>query len=392
MPFKAPFADVDRRTACLRATLLCACLLGMILSHPVWSNTRPFPLLPWFSWFPTLPSPLDKCLFAAMLLSLLLAAWYYRPAVIFFLAASLYAFLEDQNRGQPWMYMYWVMLLLTLMPAGAGIPACRVALSVAYVWSGIQKLQPAFFNRVPAFFAAPVTHRWHLPDFFGDLVQCGITTAPFFEMFIGLGLWLPKFRKPAVIAAVIVHLTALLLLGPLGHNYNYVIWPWNVAMIALILTLFPAEIPAFRSTLAQLRQTPAAAAVIALYSLLPLLSYAGLWDSYFSFTLYAENQAKADYFITQSFAERLPPPIRAHVHQLRQGYDPQIQGPFVLDIQGWAMREMHVPPLSESRSYVSVFRFLRRYSRSEDDLRMILSPRSGPNMFYQGDLRQTLSQ
>lgn len=392
MPFKAPFAGVDCRTAWLRGTLLIACLLGLFISHPVWSNTRAFPLLPWFSGFPTLPSPLDKILFGALLLSLLLAFWFYRPAVMFFLAASLYAFFEDQNRGQPWMYMYWVMLLLTLMPEYAAIPACRVAISVAYVWSGVQKLQPAFFNRVPGFFAAPAAHRWHLPGFFVDLLQFCIACAPFIEMFIGFGLWLPRFRKPALLATAAVHLSALLLLGPLGYNYNQVIWPWNVAMIALILILFPAETPAFRSTLAQLRQSPTAATVIALYACLPLLSYVGWWDSYFSFTLYAENQAKADFFITLAFADRLPPKIRAHVHALRQAYDPQIQGPFVLDIQGWAMREMHVPPLSETRSYTSVFRFLRQYSRSSEDLRMIISPRSGPNMFYQGDLRQTLSQ
>src|SRR4051795_4924970 len=73
MPLTLPFAGVDRRTAWLRGTLLVACLLGMLISWPLWLNARAFPLLPVFPGFPVLPAPWDKCFFGAMLLSLVLA-------------------------------------------------------------------------------------------------------------------------------------------------------------------------------------------------------------------------------------------------------------------------------------------------------------------------------
>src|SRR5262245_29546345 len=94
-----PLSGVPPRTAWLRAVLLSACLHGMILSAALWWNDRLFPLLPIASWIPALPAPWDKCLFGATLASLVAALWWYRPAVACFLAATLFLYLGDQNRG-----------------------------------------------------------------------------------------------------------------------------------------------------------------------------------------------------------------------------------------------------------------------------------------------------
>ena len=391
-----PFAGLDSRSAWLRGALLIGCLLGMVISYRVWFTARAFPLLPIFNGFPILTPPLDNCLFGAMLAALVVAMWFYRTGVVFFLAASFFAYCQDENRGQPWLYMYWVMLLLTLFPEPDASVACRMAISVAYVWGGIQKLQPAFFRRVPDWFVAPAATQWHLPDAIVHLLSWSVTCAPIFELFIGVFLWTSRFRKAAIVAAMLVHLMALLFLGPLGRNYNAVIWPWNVTMIIMIIALFgglaqsraqSATTNAFDNlqNFTALRRSWPALVIVALYSFLPVLSYTGAWDSYFSFTLYAENQSKADIFVTEAFASRLPSALRAHVHKLRQDYNPQFQGPFVLDFQGWGMTELSVPPLSEPRSFLRIFHYLGRYSKESDDLRMTISPRQGPVVFYQGD-------
>jgi uncharacterized membrane protein len=47
-----------------------------------------------------------------------------------------------------------------------------------------------------------------------------------------------RLRWAAIGAVAVVHLTALLFLGPLGYNYDVVVWPWNLAMLGLVIVLF----------------------------------------------------------------------------------------------------------------------------------------------------------
>ena len=385
---------------------------------PVWFNTRTFPLLPIFSGFPILPAPLDKCLFIVMLTSLVSAVRFYRPAIITFLATSFFAYCGDQNRGQPWLYMYWVLLLLSLFPAPSTLAACRCAVSVIYIWSGIQKMNARFFAVTPEWFVAPATN-WHLPQVAIDLLKLSVKSAPFVELAIGLLLWFPQLRRAAFIAVILTHAFALLFLGPLGHNYNWVVWPWNLAMIALVLGLFargklfekqpsatveasklkpddrskksnkPALAPpmfaSFSETFRELRRSCPALCVVVLFALLPGLSYSGRWDSYFSFSLYSENLAVANIFVSESFRDNLPPHLKKYAQKFPQAYDPQHQGPYAFSFTVWAYEELHIPPISESRNFENVYRILLPYAKTPGDLRMIIGPRSGPVIFHEGN-------
>ena len=412
------FPNIDRRTLWLRVTLLAATFLGLIASMSVWLNTRTFPLLPIVSGFPILPAPWDKCLYALMLISLVVAVWFYRQAVIVFLAASLFAYCGDQNRGQPWLYMYWVMLLLSLFPASSALAAQRYAISVIYIWCGIQKMNARFFAVTSEWFVAPAAN-WNLPQVALDLLKLSVKSAPFVELAIGLLLWFPKLRRVAFVAVILTHAFALLFLGPLGHDYNWVVWPWNLAMIALVFSAFargklfenqtsatvetnklkPDErskksqklattaptFAGFNGTFTELRRSCPALCIVALFALLPVLSYSGRWDSYFSFSLYSENLAVANIFVSESFRDNLPPHLKNYAQKFPQAYDPQHQGPYTFSFTGWGFEEMHVPPISEPRNFENVYRTLRPYAKSPSDLRMIIGTRSGQVIFREGD-------
>jgi len=326
---------------------------------------------------------------ALMLFSLVAAGWLHRPAVITFLAASLFAYLGDQNRGQPWFYLYWVMLLLTLLPSATSLAACRWALTTVYLWGGIQKCNARFFEKVPEWFVSPAAG-WHLPAFAVDALRWAAASAPFLEIAIAVGLWFPKTRRPALAAVAVLHLFAVLFLGPLGHNYNWVVWPWNLAMIALAFTLFAtsrqakAGSPSLKDSGQALIRSKPALAILLPFALLPILSYFGKWDSYFSFALYSESNATANLFVTQSFVDRLPSHLQPYVTPLPQ-YDPQFQGPFLFNPGPWAYEELHVPPIAEPRAFRSLFNALKQYAPEADDLRLIVGERGGRVMFYQGD-------
>jgi hypothetical protein len=417
-----PFAGVERRVAFLRATLLAALFLGLLASAPAWLNARSYPLLPIASWFPILPAPGDVALFGAMLFALLVAPWRYRESVIFFLGAAVFAWAQDQNRGQPWFYLYWAMLMMSLFPAATALAACRWAVTAVYFWGGIQKCNARFFEVVPKWFVEPMT-QWPVPDFVVTIMRGGVWASPFIEIAIAVALWIPVLRRPALVMITALHVLAVLLLGPLGHDYNWVVWPWNLAMVALAWTLFtkssfwrepttgtPAPAPASAKrdkrtpriaardalSLAQsvtaLRQSRAALVLVSLFTLLPILSFKGRWDSGFSFSLYSENQAVANVFVTQAFADRLPERLKPYVQPYATEFDPMHQGPLLFAFQAWCFEELHVPPLPEPRAYRAVFNHLCAYAVEPADVRMIIGTRGGPVLFLEGEREEQLQR
>ena len=369
------FPELTPRARWLRIILLSATLLGLAACPRLWLNTRDYPLLPVASWYPIVPGPWDKVVFGLVMLSLLAAFRFYRSSVMFFLGAALFLYGGDQTRGQPWLYLYWLMLLATLAPERTALAACRFILSAVYFWGGLQKFNPKFYATIPAFFSQPLADLG-LPDFLVSSFRGAVVAAPIVEVFIGLALWIPRARGLAIALVVMLHGSTLLVLGPLGHKYNFVVWPWNLAMIGLVIALFPADgiVRVWRD----LRASRGAVAGVMLVCLLPGLSYRGWWDSSFSFALYSQSQAMADVFLTERVRDELPPPLRDCVQPLRQAYDPNLQGPFLFDHQAWAFHAVGVPPLMEVRGYRVMFRSLLGRTTHPEDLRMIVGPRRGP--------------
>jgi hypothetical protein len=281
------FSSENPQVRWLRAVLVAAALLGMLLSVPLWLAVREYPLVPICEGWPSLPPPYGPWLLAITLLSLIAALRFFRPAIIFFLAATFYLYCCDQSRGQPWIYLYWVLLLLNLLPERVAVAACRLAITVAYVWAGIQKLNPTFFRVIPPWFVQPAVD-CGLPGSIVSALRTAVAATPFLEIGIGAGLWFSRTRRPVIAVAVVMHLLAILLLSFQPNNANMVVWPWNLAMIALLIVLFGSkEGASFPQSLQDLRTSIAGTVVVALFAFLPALSFLGWWDSYFSWALYS---------------------------------------------------------------------------------------------------------
>ena len=80
------------------------------------------------------------------------------------------------------------------------------------------------------------------------------------------------------------------------------------------------------------------------------------------------------------------------VSKFPEPYDREHQGPFGFAFAAWAYEEMHTPPISEPRNFLSVYRTLRQYARTPADLRMLIGPRSGPVIFHEGDRTELLER
>lgn len=375
------FLASDARVRWLRAVLLGATLLGMLSCIPLWLATREYPLAPITAWWPPAQPRYGPWILGLTLCSLVAAARFFRPAILFFLIATLYLYCCDQNRGQPWIYMYWLMLLLNLLPERTALAACRATLSLVYLWAGIQKLNGTFFRVMPAWFVQPAIG-WGLPEAVVAALRVSVSLTPLLEIFIGAGVWFPKTRRAALAAAVVLHAASLLFLGPVGHNINLVVWPWNLAMMALLLVLFGwGENASVGQTWRELRRSWSGALVTGLCGLLPILSFFGWWDSYFSFALYSGNVSRADLYVTQSFRDRLPARLQTYVHPV-ENYNPAFQLPFAFEHPRWAAAEMRVPQMPEPRGFAIMFRRLAAYATNENDCRMIVETRGGRILLY----------
>jgi hypothetical protein len=372
------------RTRLLQATLAVACLLTMLASWPLWMGSRLFPQLPVAGAFPVLPAPWDTISFALVLVSLAAIFWKPQLGIGAFLVSSLLLALADQCRLQPWFYMYWAMLLLTLAKGDTALTACRIALSAVYIWGGVQKLTPEFFNLVAPWFVKPAATA--LPESLVTALKWGVYSAPFVEIFIGLALWFQRTRTPAIIVTIVVHLVAILFLGPIGHKHNWIVWPWNLVMPALVIVLFPRG--AIENVWSNVRRPLWSFVTVTLFSLLPILSYFGKWDSYLSFSLYTGRLTKADIFISASLREKLPPQLHEFIVATPAPFNEQLQGPYVVLTELWADKILRTPPLPEARNYRNVARYLASFASDPNDLRMVLIPRVGKPLFYRGtDLR-----
>ena len=316
-----PAVSADARLRCAGACIAVALACGMLLSPNLWL-TRPqgAPLtesFPQVAPHPALevlapPGPLDWLLYAGTLVLCGLAAVHPRRLVFATLfGACLLLALPDLMRWQPWFYLYAGMVgTLAFVPRSplgrhtrgrvarpGALQVLRLMVGCVYFYSGLNKLNAAFFEeRLQGFLAgmpASISE--------GPVADLMTYSAPGLEIAAGLGLLLGGYRvrHAAVALAASTNLFVLAALIPAGANL--VVWPWNLAMIALVGVLFagrdgkaaPVRFKSLRRAPGLLAGYLYAVVVIVLFAAAPAAGVAGYWPSYLSFALYSQNTPEA---------------------------------------------------------------------------------------------------
>jgi len=233
----------------LKIVLAVGLIGGFLLSPKLWISTRFYPLSPVWSKLPAIGHPWDRVWFGALLALLVGVVVHPRPRWLltaFCILAGMLS-LWDQSRWQPWFYQYLFMsIALAAFPwrnpqesplrAEAALNACRVIMAGMYFWSGLQKLNPLFLDDVFPWLIEPIVPR--LPEFLQAKITSTGIASPFVEAGLGLALLIRPLRHAAVFGLIVMHALLLFCLGPLGHNWNTVVWPWNIAMALMCVVLF----------------------------------------------------------------------------------------------------------------------------------------------------------
>ncbi len=298
-------------------------------------------MVPLLDFVPPLPYPLDYLLFG-LLGVLLVGAVLFRGRlggtfVVAALALAVLLVLQDQGRLQPWFYQYSFMLAavgfssLGRLSTEGAMNACRLIVAFTYLWSGLQKAHVSFAENVYPWLIEPLAS--HLPSGAASTLGHGAYAVPVMEAAIGLGLLVRPLRKPAVVGAILMHTFILFTIGPWGRDWNSVVWPWNVAMVAFVLILF-WRTPDNPSSLAVVKPGSSAfrAVVLILFAFMPALNFFGLWDSYLSASLYSGSTEKGHVYAADG-------PSWTRTRPFNKA----------------AMEEMNVPAYPEERVYKRVF-------------------------------------
>jgi hypothetical protein len=313
--------------------------MQMLLSHRLWwpGPDRTFPLVGLGEW----PHALHGCLstYEAGVFVAAAAGWLtpQRWAWLSLLGWTAAA-LGDVNRLQPWVWM-WILLAFGHLSTRNSHAALWL-LPAIYAWSGCHKFSPwaadvfADFYRVFAW-TRPLA-QWPVAAYLPAFVECCIA----------LLLLRKSSRKWGVIFATILHLYIVLLLSPAGLDWNVVVIPWNIAMIALVWGF--VAMPTFELQTTQHKLT--FGAIMGLAAFGPALNFVGFWPETFSWKMYSNTQPEA----TLVYKKGGPPCTNMAAIWTKKSSSDRY-----LLLDDWAIDNLGTPPFNHLKLYQAVARQVR---------------------------------
>jgi predicted DCC family thiol-disulfide oxidoreductase YuxK len=361
----------------LKAVISLGFIVGLLLSLKLWVSSRLYPLTPVVDMFPPIPYPIDWVILLAIFCLLVAVIVSSKPRIFIWASVvivSLLLFL-DQQRLQPWVYQY-VCMFATLglftwkwndvESRNRTLDVCRFIVASIYVWSGLQKINIQFIESVFPWMITPIAQLFPMslhPTFyaFGILV-------PFIEMGIGIGLLTRKYRTIAIWCALAMCTFVLSVIGPLGYNWNTVVWPWNIAMAILVVVLFANIKTISLREIVWGKKFLLHKIILIIFGILPFFYFLNMWDSYLSWSLYSGTTNEASMYISDRVKAALPVYIQKFVVT-----DDSARN--VLLISAWSFTELNVPPYPESRIFKNIAKRICRLARDPREVELVMRGR-----------------
>jgi uncharacterized membrane protein YphA (DoxX/SURF4 family) len=345
---------ITQRLQFIKLTVLAGLFVSVLLSLNLWAGQRWFPKVPLLDMMGGLTAPYDYIELAVLFILLLFC--FFNPGkkpVICLLIYSVYLCFEDQNRLQPWFFNYlFILCILLFYKQRVDEPnnfisvfiCLQVLVALIYIFSGIQKLNSLFVQDTFTWMIEPLgqvlnARQMALFSRFGKLV-------PYIELFIGIGLLIKPLRFIALPLVIIMHVFILLMLGPAGRSFNYVVWPWNIVMIVLCLLLYNNIKQERFFDISFLFKHISFYLVVTVMFILPLFSLNNKYDSYLSSSLYSGNTHGCKLILSDNAYGKLPYYLRSFVIK-NSDYN-------MLYIKHWAMAELNTPCVPEYRIFKKV--------------------------------------
>ncbi len=314
----------DRAFSIYQRLVAFSLILLTAATYPLWVNISDFPAVPFFGALCDVPGVVDIVGFSVMLLAAiaLLAIGpksSYASILWLTIATSLLlCFLLNQHRFQPWAYQFAVLsLFFGLAPAKlARKLAIGVTLSI-YFYSALSKLNPSFVYELGSDFLvtlASFTGQSLTPQELGPWKWLALAF-PAFELAAFVLLLMPRTRRLGMVAACLMHVGLLLVLGPLGLSHSLGVLLWNLFFIAQAILLFAFEpaADAEEKPVPSTIGTRLAQLVCLTVILFPTLELIGLGDPWPAWGLYASHVGRSHLFLSRHAVATLPEDLQPYV-------------------------------------------------------------------------------
>jgi hypothetical protein len=358
------FTD-EQRVNWTRIAAVASTLVLMLYAPKLWLTTKTFPVVPLFDWIP-IPTGSIEYIFWGILFGSQLIYIFYNKRWLGWLALLTYVYLAlvDQNRLQPYFYQSALTLLaIVIFPKKADsrkvLYTVILIFFATYFWSGIQKLNDAFYVR---WLIALEKHFYCVdPEGTKQIVVClpyGLLKAftyavPWLEASMGILLLFNKTRKFAIAFILGMHVIITYLLFFLGYGYNVV--PWNIQNMISVVALFyglktisPLDFFVWKFDLQR-------AVLVFMVMFLPLANFAvGLYDNLLSFHFFTADLQYYNVYIHPDLEDKLP--------QDAQDFYRYENGEVFINMNEWAQYDNRVLFYPERRVIDYMEAYLRSYA------------------------------
>lgn len=294
----------------------------ILATWPLWWRSSEFPrvaLLP-----VAVPIFVERLLTGLLMVSCASIAWprksgnfgdaLTRKAAASALLLSLSLIVLNQHRLQPWHWLFVLNLVWFLITSGtAWLALMRHTLCAVYVCSALSRatLQP--LNSMTAAIAGQILTMLGVrnpePQSSTLWWMCLVFTVG--ELAIGMLLVNCRSRLPGAVGAVVLHLTLLVVLSPLGLNHHAGVLLWNLCLLIIVPLLFwpikgwSADQP--KSASGRVRT------MILMTWVFPLSGLFGLADNWPSWQLYSSRPETCVLLIEQRIVGKLPSSLTDHI-------------------------------------------------------------------------------
>ncbi len=335
--------DLDLDCLTLSSSLISVSLIAsLIVAQRGWvMDKRIYPHLPILDSL-SIAQPIEPFLYGVMLTALAVFNFNQRKKLFasIYALSAIFTIALDQTRMQPWFYLFSIMFFLSasLQSDNSGkacvsvLNALRICIMGTYLFAGIQKLNITFCQTVVATLMSKV-----IPDMplqMGMAIGIPVAVA---EAALSLLLSFPSTCRLGAYLAIGFHAVTLWMLTQ--QDWNAVVWPWNISMIALVYLLFIRSKPVSVLGLFKPDSVQKIIAVL-LFLFLPVLNFFGRWDNYLSSALYSGNVPVLRIQVNDEDEANLPSSIR-------QAIDIRDKSAPTLVVERWAMDELGVPAYPE---------------------------------------------